>query len=208
MGTEVSDEVKLILNPREIPVKYQTLTNFDEKESYIVAEYESILNSLAFILKGNPDYAIQLIGHSGDEGTEEENYDLSVQRAENIKAYLVSQGAGKNQIEIRGEGFHKPLYYLQLSDWQKKYNRRVEIRWLDPELKPYEIKAAIFESEEEALKSTKEWEDKGYQAYYDRYIIDNNPMYQVRLWGYASRQEAENVAKEIVNEYNKKVSVE
>jgi len=206
--TEVKEKAKLILKPKLQAVKYQALANFDYKEVFIRAEFEDVLNSLAFVMTNNPDYTIQLAGHSSAEGTNKENFDLSLQRAKNVRGYLISQGVSEHKVKVRGEGYHKPLYYLQLSDWQQKYNRRVEIRWLDPKLKPYELSAEILESEEDVSNAVISWEEKGYKAYYDRYIVDNRPMYQVKIWGYSTLEQAEKAVKQINNKYKKKFAVD
>ncbi|ROL61057.1 hypothetical protein D9V86_07735 [Bacteroidetes/Chlorobi group bacterium ChocPot_Mid] len=206
--TDVNTRANLVLKPKLQPVKYQVVANFDYKESYIKSEYENMLNSLAYILKNNPGYKIQLIGHTGNEGSDKDCFDLSVQRAENVKAYLMSQEIPEHQVKTTGWGNHKPLYYLQQSDWQQAYNRRVEIKWLDPELKPYEIGTDIYESQAEAEKALKDWDDKGYKAYFDRIIYDNKAMYEVKIWGYGTLEQAEKAAAKINAKLGKKVQVE
>jgi|GEM_PF-925222 len=206
--TDVNTRTNIILKPKLQPVKYQVVADFDYKESYIKTEYENMLNSLAYILKNNPGYSIQLIGHTGNEGSNKDCYDLSVQRAENVKAYLLSQEIPEHQVKTSGAGNHKPLYYLQQTEWQQAYNRRVEIKWLDAELKPFEIATDIFESQTEAEKSLKFWDDKGYKAYYSRIIMDDKAMYEVKVWGYGTLEQAEKAAASISSKYGKKVKVE
>ena len=206
--SELITKTNLILKPKLIPVKYQVVANFDYKESFIRTDYEDMLNSLAYLLTNNPGYTIQLIGHSGNEGNDKECYDLSVQRAENVKAYLMSQQIPEHQIKINGAGNHKPLYYLQQTDWQQAYNRRVEIKWLDEELKPYEIAADIYESQGEAEKALKFWDDNGFKAYFDRLIINDKALYEVKVWGYGTLEQAEKAAAKINSKFGKKVKVE
>jgi hypothetical protein len=97
---------------------------------------------------------------------------------------------------------------LQQAPWQQYYNRRVEVRWLDPDLLPYEIIAQTSDSETEALKNVEKWEFHGYNAYYERYLENHSPVYRVKIWGFPTLEEAEASANKIQTIYNTKCIVQ
>ncbi len=204
----VSDSYSIITRPETQYVSYQALASFDYRDAEINETYYPTLKSLAKVLRDNEDAKVELIGHSGKEGDAEECLYLSEKRAESVKRKLIGFGAKTNQIKTKGMGSRKPLYYFGNKNWQQRYNRRVEVRWLDPSLKPYEISAAVYETEEMALNAVEYWEKNGYKAYYERYIINEAPKYQVKIWGFGAKKDAVEIAKKLRNEYNGKFVVE
>ena len=189
-------------------MEYQALASFDYKDTYLKDEFEPILSSLAEVLKDNPDSKIQLVGHSSIEGNNKVNLSLSERRADVIKNHLVALGASPTQIKTKAVGASQPIYYLQTSPWQQQYNRRVEVRWLDPSILPFEIIADVTYSEDEAMVKVEEWEDRGYRVYYDRYLKNYTPNYRVKLWGYSTEDEATSTAQKLGKKYKKEFVVE
>jgi septal ring-binding cell division protein DamX len=81
-------------------------------------------------------------------------------------------------------------------------NRRVEFRWIDPSLLPYEIKAEKVDTEQEALNIIGKWDKKNVMSYYDRRVQNGIPYYQILLWGYSTQNqmnEAISTLKKSVN---------
>jgi len=176
--------------------RFKTLTLFDYKNSQIKDEFNSQLDLLTTTLINNPNNNIELVGHSGIEGDNDFCFEIGQKRANKIKEYLVSKGVNSKQIKLKTEGSNKPIYYLTKFSWQEAFNRRVELRWLDPESLPYEIVTDIIESEYKAEDKVKFWIDKGYKSYFERYLTNNSPNYKVKIWGFKSLKEAEdNVMK-------------
>lgn len=171
--------------------RYKTLTLFDYKNSQIKDEFNSQLELLTTTLINNPNNNIELVGHSGIEGDNDFCFEIGQKRANKIKEYLVSKGVNSKQIKIKTEGSNKPVYYLTKFSWQEAFNRRVELRWLDPESFPYEIVTEITESEYKAENKVKFWIDKGYNSYFERYLTNNSPNYKVKIWGFKTLKEAE-----------------
>lgn len=171
--------------------RFKTLTLFDYKNSQIKEEFNSQLDLLTTTLINNPNNNIELVGHSGIEGDNDFCFEIGQKRANKIKEYLVSKGVNSKQIKLKTEGSNKPIYYLTKFSWQEAFNRRVELRWLDPESLPYEIVTDIIESEYKAEGKVKFWIDKGYKSYFERYLTNNSPNYKVKIWGFKSLKEAE-----------------
>lgn len=172
-------------------IRHQSLVSFRYKDTAVDESFNDNIKTLAAILRENPDHMVELIGHSGIEGSSEENDNYSKTRALAVKNLLLVHGAGENQVKIRYEGASRPLYYFENTAWQQYFNRRVEVRWLNPvKSPPYEIVAGQFWNEEEAHSSVVTWTEAGYKAYFDRYIQNLDPVYKVKLWGYGTEEEA------------------
>ena len=68
---------------------------------------------------------LRLVGHTDNSGTDDFNLQLSLDRAQEVKAFLLSNGA-TNTIEVEGKGESQPLNDNSNED-KRRYNRRVEI---------------------------------------------------------------------------------
>lgn len=207
-GNNINDIFDYIPEPMWTSSRHETLVAFDYKRTRVSEDYKELCESLARVLKDNPSYNIELIGHSSIEGNSEANIKISERRAENVKKFLVSNGVVAERIKTKGEGANMPIYYLPQSPWQQFYNRRVEVRWLIPEMMPYEIVAEQLWTEEDAEDFVNEWRRRGYRSYYQRYLVNNKPVYRVKLWGYESLKSAQSEAMAISKEFKVKLEVE
>ena len=181
---------------------YMALASFEARDTVISDEYLEPIKTLAEVMKQNPQLAIELIGNSSIEGNDKFCYSLGLKRAQAVRRMLIITGADPGKIRVRSDGSNKPLYYLQESPWMQYYNRRVELKWLDPSSLPFEIIAQINDTETEALENVEKWEDQGYRSYYERYLQNNIPVYRVKLWGFEKISDAENLARKLSKEYS------
>lgn len=203
----VDDEIVLNPTKNEFHSYYQSVAIFDQNSSEVDKSYESNISELSNVLKNNPDYKIKLIGHSGDEGSKEFDAKISESRAENVKKLIMQDGVKESQIITESEGFSKPLYLLGQSPWQNNYNRRVELRWVNPnDNSPFEIIVEQVWTEEEAYNAVGKWAKRGYKAYYDNFLIGNEPVYRVMLWGFKNEEDAKINASKIIKKYKTTVT--
>lgn len=199
----------LVLNPTksEFHSYYQSVAIFEQKSAEIESDYEDGIIELSNVLKSNPSYRVKLIGHSDDEGSKEFDAEISDIRANNVKELMVAKGVNENQILTGSEGFSKPLYILGQTPWQNNFNRRVELKWINPsKASPFEIVVEQVWTEEEALTSSEKWSKRGYNTYYDNYLIGNEPVYRVMLWGFEDENEVKEVASKIMKKFKTKVT--
>ena len=202
------DDFIIYLTPEPQYSQYQAVSAFDFQSSNVSSSYLNTIRSLASLLNDNPMAKIELIGNSSKEGDPDYNLRLSERRAEAVKTILVSYGAKPDQIKTKGIGSNKPIYYMETYYWQSAYNRRVEIRWLDPSLLPYEIVAEFAKTETDAEIMTRKWEDRGFRSYFDRYIVENQLVYRVKIWGFSTASDAKKVATKLSKDYDGYFAVE
>jgi len=85
--------------------------------------YPSLDKVADLLVKKN--FTLKLAGHTDNVGSESANLKLSKDRAESVKAYLVSKGANASRIEATGYGETQPIASNKTNDGRQK-NRRVE----------------------------------------------------------------------------------
>ncbi|HCW07058.1 MAG TPA: hypothetical protein DGG95_06805 [Cytophagales bacterium] len=83
------------------------------------------LNDVVTFLKKNPKVKIELQGHTDNRGSAQKDLDLSQQRVDKIKSYLVEHGVKANRIKGIGFGNAKPIA-SNADEAGRKLNRRVE----------------------------------------------------------------------------------
>ncbi len=83
------------------------------------------LDRMSAELKSNPNMHMELDGFASAEGTEEYNMQLSKDRANSVKTYLVNSGVSANKITTKGFGETRPIASNATEEGREK-NRRVE----------------------------------------------------------------------------------
>lgn len=207
-GTALSDKFTVFDQRNADAPAYQSVVLFADDDAIIADEYKAVIKQLAATLRANPDKKIEVSGHSSLSNTEADATALASQRAQAVKRMLVTNGVDADRIRVRNVGNRKPVFYFEDTRWQAVCNRRVDIRWLDPSLLPFEITAQRVTSEEEAVHFADDWERHGIKSYYERTMVKRSPMYTVKLWGYGTAEEAENAAKFLSKQYKVDLQVE
>jgi outer membrane protein OmpA-like peptidoglycan-associated protein len=93
----------------------------------LLAASNSSLNSVVKILQDDPTYKVDIEGHTDNTGTPEKNQLLSQQRADAVKAFLVSKGIDESRITSKGFGQDKPVADNKTTAGKTK-NRRLEMK--------------------------------------------------------------------------------
>lgn len=91
------------------------------------SEYYDNLNKLAGYLVENQNAIIEIHGYTDLQGDEEYNMQLSVRRASFVRDYLITKGAKKESIKIKGFGESNQIA-VDLCPESRKFNRRVEFK--------------------------------------------------------------------------------
>ena len=100
--------------------------NFASGSAQIPADSDEYLNRVAVALKAAPaGTALEIAGHTDNTGDSASNMTLSQQRAEAVRAYLISQGVNGDMLVAKGYGDSKPVASND-TDEGKFHNRRIE----------------------------------------------------------------------------------
>lgn len=207
-SSELHTPIKLRTSKELTLMNGQCLALFTANSSDLNPEYYDFMKRFGKVLFENPFTKVILQGFTGQEGDYFYNSKLSLERASMVKNQLMKFGANEEQILIRGLGNTKPIFQIEAFEWQKELNRRVEIKFLNPESNPIELIAENINNEEEAIARIGKWENRGFNAYYERVIIDDNPVYRIKLWGYPNIEEATKKAEQISKKFKVDVRVE
>lgn len=89
------------------------------------------LDELATLLKENPDLVVEIGGHTDNEGPARLNRKISLERAEAVKAYLVSRGVPASRMAAKGYGEVHPIATNRYAEGRAR-NRRIEFKVLPP----------------------------------------------------------------------------
>jgi len=77
-------------------------------------------------LKQFPEYYLIIDAHTDSTGSEESNLKLSRDRAETVRAYLLSRKIDANRVIARGWGEYRLLIADEKSEEDRAKNRRTE----------------------------------------------------------------------------------
>ncbi len=100
---------------------------FATSSSKLLAKSYPALNGVAKILTENPTFKVDIEGHTDSTGNTEKNHVLSHDRANSVKAYLVSKGVEEGRMETKGFGPDQPIAPNKTAAGRAK-NRRVEMK--------------------------------------------------------------------------------
>ena len=89
-------------------------------------QFDDVLDKLANTLLEYNQTVIQIAGHTDSTGSHDYNMKLSLQRAESVKAYLVSRGVPPARLVTVGAGPDYPIASNATEEGRAE-NRRVEI---------------------------------------------------------------------------------
>ncbi len=99
---------------------------FASGQSELLPAAMASLDNVVTALKANPDRNITVEGHTDSQGQRHFNMDLSLRRAESVRAYLVSRGTPPEVIKAVGIGPERPVADNKTAEGRAN-NRRVEI---------------------------------------------------------------------------------
>ncbi len=90
--------------------------------------YNSKLDEVARMMNENPAITLAIKGYTDSTGSKEKNMELSQQRADFVKVYLVKKGIAENRLVSQGYGDSSPVGDNSSAAGRAK-NRRVEIAY-------------------------------------------------------------------------------
>jgi len=103
--------------------------NFLYNSHELTDKARGILDRVADVIVQRPELRLEVAGHTDATGDPAYNQELSMQRAEAVRDYLVAQGANPRYIGAAGYGGQRPIAENTTFEGLQK-NRRVELRVL------------------------------------------------------------------------------
>lgn len=116
---EIKREVRQLLQ------KAMNGIQFENGKATIKAGSFPILNNIAKIFIENPNYYIEVQGHTDNVGNYKANMELSERRAQAVRDYLVKKGVSPEHMTAHGYGPDQPIADNKTKEGRDK-NRRVE----------------------------------------------------------------------------------
>lgn len=110
-----------------IPTDAFSIVQFDFDKDNVKPVYYPDIDRKVEILKRYPQVRMTLVGHTDDRGTEQYNYQLGLERAQQVKDYMVKHGIDANRLFVESKGKSQPIYPNSTEDNRYK-NRRVEFQ--------------------------------------------------------------------------------
>jgi OOP family OmpA-OmpF porin len=101
---------------------------FNLNQATLTPNAETVLDSVVPAFKGQPSLRAEVAGHTDSRGSAAYNLNLSQQRAESVRQYLIAHGARPEQLSARGYGKSELRIDPEKSDSDRERNRRVELR--------------------------------------------------------------------------------
>jgi outer membrane protein OmpA-like peptidoglycan-associated protein len=86
-----------------------------------------VLDDVVNLLNENPGLNVLIEGHTSSEGSLTRNMELSIERANTVKDFLISKGIDKSRLTTKGLGPTQPLT-TEKTEADRAQNRRVELK--------------------------------------------------------------------------------
>jgi len=123
------DAAKIVLEKRRIRILEKV--QFEFGKAVLRAESHDLLDQVAAVIVTNPDIGrVEVAGHTDSKGTEAFNQQLSSDRADAVRLYLVAAGVAENRLISTGYGESRPLD-TNRTESGRETNRRVEFNLVD-----------------------------------------------------------------------------
>jgi OOP family OmpA-OmpF porin len=104
--------------------------NFEFNSAVIKPDSYVVLDSVADVLLNHPEIqVVEIQGHTDDKGADDYNMQLSQDRANSVRDYLIAAGVDADRLIAKGYGETKPIAPNVTSAGRAK-NRRVEFHIL------------------------------------------------------------------------------
>jgi len=118
-------EIHRTVEPLTSKLKFESI-EFENGKAVILPEMYGDLDKIIDFLLDNPDFEVNISGHTDSDGSSELNTVLSQQRAAAIRNYIIQFGnIDEGRVSAIGYGNTRPIVE-ELTDADKKLNRRVE----------------------------------------------------------------------------------
>ncbi len=116
---EIKKEVRVIFQKALLGIQFESAKYIIKPLSYVILEH------VARVLNENPNYLVEVQGHTDNLGDPAKNQTLSENRANAVREYLISKGIDPKRLTSNGYGQMRPVAENTTIEGRAK-NRRVE----------------------------------------------------------------------------------
>ncbi len=106
------------------------VVEFQTKSYELTDKGRTLLDGILDALKQAPEVRVNIAGHTDDRGSEDENLQLSLDRANAVLDYLIERGESRERFEVIGYGESQPKESNSTVDGRAR-NRRIEFTALE-----------------------------------------------------------------------------
>ncbi len=127
MGTMAPKTGKPKLEREEKTVLMEALegVKFKTDSDFLLPESLPKIDAVAELMKNHPDYKLTIDGYTDNTGESVYNHELSLKRANAVKARLIEDGIAGSRVTTHGYGEERPIATNETEEGRAK-NRRVE----------------------------------------------------------------------------------
>ena len=106
------------------------VVEFEFDSDVLTAEGRETVDEVAALLRSLPGVNVEISGHTDSTGDDAFNLDLSLRRADAVRAHLVEQGLAGARFETAGFGETRPIADNETPEGRQR-NRRTEFRVIE-----------------------------------------------------------------------------
>lgn len=104
--------------------------NFEFEQARLTPDAKTLLDQVADELRRRRDINVEIAGHTDGRGSQAYNQELSENRAESVRQFLISRGIAPSRMTAKGLGATVPVADNR-TDEGRELNRRVELKVVD-----------------------------------------------------------------------------
>ena len=125
-AAEILTDLEASAEPQGTVVEIPDTVLFDFDSAELRPEAAQVLDRIVEVLELLPEAPAHIRGHTDDVGTAEYNVELSENRADAVRTYLVDAGIDTARLSTEGVGFDDPVTSNDTDEGRAR-NRRVEV---------------------------------------------------------------------------------
>ncbi|MCE5301082.1 MAG: OmpA family protein [Spirochaetia bacterium] len=135
-GMSAAEKDRLIYNSKVVDRYILSLANdklvlvgvnFAFDESVLLPESYAVLDKTVKLMKDKPEIKVQISGYTDYVGTDDYNINLSMERANTVRKYLVSKGISEKRLSTVSQGQSGSLYDNKTGEG-REMNRKVMLK--------------------------------------------------------------------------------
>ncbi|MFC7357248.1 OmpA family protein [Jejudonia soesokkakensis] len=123
------DPSAAVLDKEAIPENITVYPRYSGNQVLVNQRLKDLTTNVQQLMNLDPDLKLTVIGHTGNGGNANDNYDIALAHARQVRWYLVEKGGiDRNRIQAISEGEAKGIYSNN-TERGRRLNQRIEIKF-------------------------------------------------------------------------------